>query len=733
MDEVTNFTLETDARVEHADDGTKMFKLTVVPRDGEPYQVDVEPRAFNSRDRFENEVVTGFSTWFRGHKKALTDLRELVAAQESEVLEGTELMGLNEDADEFVTPSGTLNEDGWMDEPETVHVERGVDVERKWSLSPDDDLNKNDVDEVLRLLPEIRPTDRYLTVLGWFYAAPLEPRFLEEWTGEYPLLSITGDTGAGKTSTLSVLWRAFGMGDEPLNMDMSPFSQLASFSSSCGVPVWFDEYRPADVNPRRVDKFHDLCRKTTRGATDSRGNADRTTDTYRIKSPVVVSGEQQFQDAALRRRSVLVHFQTGVADEGTDTRRAYAQLVGESFEEEDGAVCYPEPSDLRAHAYEYYTWLLGQDADTVEELWRGANEDVKEVLERHNVGGLDGSERTALAVTLFGMRLYQCFAEERGVSVPIDADAVDDEVEDSLLHAATNATGGEGRRRSHLDDFVELVGYAAADGYLEEDEHYTLIRDGEVLRFNLSRAYPKVRQYHRDHDLTTSLFEVSEYRNRLKDAADNGYVETVSQNTPPINRAVGVYLEEAGEVVDIDSSMFGGGVDLPPQHDVPLNTLEEGDTTTVTVEVWDERDMESDNVAQVGTLEDATGRVDFVVWDNGDETPTLHPETTYRLEGVTVGTYDDALQVQIDDRTEVEEVARGTGWLTPEDAGDNERLIESPQLVVLEELRDDEGFGEDELVERVEERGVDEEDAEATVETLLTEGVILRNNGLRLA
>jgi hypothetical protein len=172
--------------------------------------------------------------------------------------------------------------------------------------------------------------------------------------------------------------------------------------------------------------------------------------------------------------------------------------------------------------------------------------------------------------------------------------------------------------------------------------------------------------------------------------------------------------------------MFGG-TDLPPQHAVP-----QGDTTTVTVEVWDERDVENDKIAQVGTLEDATGRVDFVVWENGDETPTLYPETTYRLEGVTVDTFDDALQVQIDGRTEVEEVARGTGWLTPKDAGDNERLTESPRLAVLEELHDDEGLGEDELVERVEAGGVDEENAEATVETLLTEGVMLRNNGLRI-
>jgi hypothetical protein len=387
---------------------------------------------------------------------------------------------------------------------------------------------------------------------------------------------------------------------------------------------------------------------------------------------------------------------------------------------------------LRAHGFEYYRWLLGRDADELEAMWRGANEDVKEVLERHNVGGLDSSERTALAVTLFGMRLYQRFGEARGVTVPVDADAVDNDVEDALLHAAENATGGEGRRRSHLDDFIELVGYAASGGYLEEGEHYKLIRDGDVLRFNLSRVYPKVRQYHRDHDLTTSLFEVSEYRNRMKDK-DGGYVERAeSTSMHDIGRAVGIYLEEAAEVVDIDASMFGD-VDVLPEHPVPLNTLEEGERTTVTVEVWDERDVKSDNVAQAGTVEDATGRVGFVVWDNGDGTPTLEPERCYKVENAKVGTFDDDLQIQIDDSTDVEETARGTGWLTPEDAEENERLCQQPQLVALEELRDDEGLSKDELTARVQDRGIDEDEAEETVDTLLREGVILENNGLRVA
>jgi hypothetical protein len=739
FDRVANFTVETTARVNHIENNTRHFKLTVDPENEESYNVDVEPKVFNSPDRFENNVVVGYSTRFDGGKEARNDLRELVGLQQSDVLKGTSLMGLHPtqdgDGTEFVTPEGTLNGDGWAENPEVVHVERQTDIERRCRLSPDGEVNEDDLEEVLKLLPRIRDPERFLTVVGWFYAAPLKPRFLE-WVGEFPLLSITGDTGSGKTSTLQVLWQSFGMGDDPLSVDTTPHAQLTNFSSSHSVPVWFDEYRPVDIDDKPISKFHDYCRKTTKGASESKGRPDGSTDTYMIKAPVVVSGEQQFQDPSLVRRSVLTKFKTSVTDEGTETERAFSRLIGKPYEDEDGSLRYPEQKDLRAHAIKYYTWLTGQDEDELKDLWRDCRRDTSEVLEEHEVTGLDSSERTALQVTLFGLRLYNLFADEVGVEVPINPFEVDGGVEDALVEAGMNVGDGEsGNRRTHLDEFLEMLSHAAMSGYLEEGEHYTFIRDGDVLRFNLSRSHPKVRKYHREHGLSDALLEKSEYMDRLNDEAekDGSYVERTSHPTGSIGRAVGLYINEVPDYLDMSASMFSEFVeDGDPSVKGPktLKEIEVGEWTSVTVDVWDEKNHEHDRISQKGTLRDVTDEVEFVAWS--DTEITLQPETCYRLDRVKVDEFEGARQIQIGERTEVEEIKRGEGWTATEDNG-NEKLIEDPHKAALDVVRDVEGSRRDEVVDEVSERGVDEEAAARAVEDLLERGVIIENNGLRVA
>jgi hypothetical protein len=307
-------------------------------------------------------------------------------------------------------------------------------------------------------------------------------------------------------------------------------------------------------------------------------------------------------------------------------------------------------------------------------------------------------------------------------------------VEDALVHSAKNVGDGDGGRRSHLDEFIELLGRAAMDGYLEENEHYTFIHDGKILRFNLSRCYDKVRKYHSDHGLSATLFEVSEYRSRLKDENDGrGYVETISQNTPPINRSVGIYLEEASEVVDISESMFTNGDGSGGDKPTPLNTVEHGTRTTVIAEAHDQHRVDNDDIAQLGTLEDAVGSLNFVVWDTGNGTQTLRRGECYRLRNVKVDTYREETQIQVDEYTEVEKVERGTCWLTPEGNNCNERISETPRSVIVEEVRGEDGLTEDELLDRVVNRGVDREEAKASLNRHCRNGVIIRNNGLRLA
>ncbi|XGI84778.1 hypothetical protein ACEU6E_10905 (plasmid) [Halorutilales archaeon Cl-col2-1] len=733
--ELSNFLIETRAKVKHAERDTHHFKLRVKPKNGEPYNVDVRPKVFNRSDKFEDKIVREFSTRWDGDKEDRNDLKEILAYQKEETQKGTHLMGLH--GDEFVTPQGTISSDGWSDTPETVFLERETDIERRCGITPETDVDEDDLEAVLRLLPQIRDSERFLSVIGWFYASALNPKFLD-WVGEFPLLSITGDTGSGKTSTLQVLWRAFGMDDDPLSSEMTPHGMLTSFSSSNSIPVWFDEYRPADISDRRIDTFHDYCRKTTRGGSEAKGRPDGSTETYKIKAPVVVTGEQQFQDPSLVRRSLLTHFRPDVSEDGTETQKRYAELVGESFENEDGDIEYPSPKDLEGHGVAYYRWILAQDDDELKEIWRECRPEVEDLLEKHGIGGIGNSERTALQVSLFGLRIYEEFAEEHDVDVPIDAGNVDEDVEDALVHVAGNIGDLKaGRRRSHLDDFVEMLGHASMSGYLEEDEHYTLLRGGEVLRFNLSRCYSKVRKYHRDHNLNNALFEKNEYLDRFRDSKDRDdtYVERVGIPTSPINRSVGIYLDEAGEKVDVSLSMFDEGDEDEEDKDEssdndprPINTLNPGETVTLTAEMWEEEDHNSDKVEQYGILKDMTGMVDFIRFS--EDAPTLLPETTYRIRNAKTDEYEGDLQVKILDNTKITRVQPGVGWTEAESAGEDEELIITPQKRILEELRENEGCTQDELVEKVD---VEDEQAETAVENLLTNGVIMEtSDGIRV-
>jgi hypothetical protein len=396
---VTNFTVETRRRIE-ADDGTRLFDLVVHPDEEERYDVTVGTDALNSVDRFEEEVVTGFSTWFDGDESALAEMRERVGS-EGRRTRGTGSVGLY--GDEFVTPAGTLTDEGWTDEPDTVFVESlaGAGVSDAWNVSGGYD--EDDVVETLERLPGVHVSGEFLTVLGWFYAAPLKT-FIVDRADYFPSLWLTGDVEAAKPK-LRVLGRAFGTDGEPFRpADTSEVFDVLGGSRS--VPVWYDGYR-RDTHDERLGVFDDYCLRGTRCADARRdGRVDSLT------APVVVTGDDP-RDPSLGRRSIDVDF----VGAGGDIPASHAELVGRSYRK-DGELRHPDGVDLSAHAKAYYSWIAGADPATLDELWDDCRRSAADVMESRDGDDLDGIHD--VRVTLFGLRLYQRFAEENGVEPGIN-------------------------------------------------------------------------------------------------------------------------------------------------------------------------------------------------------------------------------------------------------------------------------------------------------------------------
>lgn len=533
---ITNFQLEVLSRLSHPD-GTKQYRLKVHPDRGEPYEVTVEPVVFNEVRKFKREVPTGWSTIFDGGQKELNLLKEFVGDQDVRKRTATRMMGLH--GDELVTPNGVLTTEGWSENPETAHLSRGVGLEQKWTLTPEDDANPdhNTVGEIAELLPKTRPYERLLPVLGWFCAATLRPAIMER-TGQFNFLTVLGETGSGKTSTLSMLWEAFGMDGEPFTPSDTKFALTVTLAGTNSVPVWFDEWKPSDMREYDVDQFLSLLRKTTRGGIEQRGNRDKTTDEYPLHAPVVVSGEERIHGSAEGRRAVFVTFKGGTTNPGTDAARAFKKVVGGSFTHGDGMSEYTEGCDLSEFALAWYQFILGLSEKRTTELWREQRKRVETILHKQGHQQPGDLVRQGLQTIAFGCELYRTFAESYDAQT-FDAPAIDD----AIAHVADHSLGGM-NRKSHWDTFLEVATRVTANGDLEEGEHYTVVNDGEPtaeLRLHLGTTVDIVKRYAHKHEVAEDLLgSVDDYRERAKQMAegDASYITHHHQGTHLNNRQV---------------------------------------------------------------------------------------------------------------------------------------------------------------------------------------------------
>jgi hypothetical protein len=705
---ITNFTFDVDSFL--FKDGERLIHMTVIPASGErEYDLTVSADVFNDARRFRDNVVTGLTTTFEGGPADLNELRKLVGGQDAPVRSGTHHMGLHPDSGEFVTPNGVLTADGWSEDPGKAYIEREIGAERAFGLSPDGDTNYDPVavTEILERLPKSRFSQRFLPAMGWLYAAPLRP-YIQDWEGQFNTLHVTGETGAGKSSTLSVLWQLLGMSGEPMACDDTKFALMTAMASTNSIPMWFDEYKPGDMKDWEVDRFQNLMRSTTRGGVATRGNADKSTEEYKLRAPLMISGEQSIQGPAEQRRTIQTRFKDGVKESGSPTKQAFAELTGMAYHK-DGQTVEPDGYDLSQHALAYYRFILRQPPAMLKDLWADSRSYIRELFQTNGITGVDDLPRQGVQTIYFGMTLYRAFAEEMAGEAGMPADALDlpgsGELDEALLYIARQF-GDSGSRKSHLDRFVELASRAATEGYLEADKHFTFVNQGqanEQLALKLSSVHDRVSKYVRDHGLDSEdlLNNAADYRDRMGEQADDAdsYIITHSQKTPPLARCARLDTEMAADQLEFSRLAFGAE---------PLDEEDDGETSddgtgpngggdaahgatsiancaesltgyvTVTAEVLTASEIGESGVKLV--LQDSTAAIDMVVWGGAAADVLAGYEGEHVvIKNAKVGEYDGSRQLQVAGGvTEVDTVQAGVGY-TEAQSGTSNTLQSSSQ------------------------------------------------------
>ena len=547
--EATNFLLETIECISTSD-GLE-FRLRVHPARSceSAYEVTVEPTVFNQRQTFCNEVVTGRTTTL-SDTSALNDLRETVGAQAAPERTGVAHVGpASADLDEWVTPNGVLTADGWTDTSEHKYYAQASSdsgdtsiVGEKWMLSPadGDSYDSEAVRTVLELLPQSRLPAQSVAILGWFYSVPAKP-LIHDCENEFNHLHVRGKTETGKTSCLQLFTEAFGMTPNPSGAGATTFSLEQLHAGSRGAPVWIDEYKPSDMNQETADALHRYLRIATREGTQTKGRPDQSFTSFKLQSPICLSGEQQVTEPAVRRRMLQVR----LSDQATTNLKhiaAYSELAGESYNDADGNIQTPSDVDLSQHALAYYRFLLGCDSDELEELWDDSREDTCEILDTLGMQ-LQDSEFQAAQTIVFGYALYRQFADE--LSLSPDRLPGDDAVQ-AAIERFCNNVGANGCRREHSDEFLELLSQATRNGYIDglesgsnndDDTSGSNDDDGifgyrvydpdvmtpdDVLAVHLPTVYPEVKKYARKYNVEDeyNLLTKQDYTDEFADLAE---------------------------------------------------------------------------------------------------------------------------------------------------------------------------------------------------------------------
>lgn len=496
-----------------------------------------------------------------------------------------------------------------------------------------------------------------------------------DWSGQFNFVSVTGGTGAGKTTTISTLWKLMGMESDPMSADTTTATLLTTLASTNSIPMWFDEYKPSDMRNDKVNEFHNKLRKTTRGGVGQRSNADLSNEGYPLHAPVIVSGEERIQGSAEERRGIFTSFRKSTTDPDTETARAFAKLSGTAAEDEEDSTrsTYYEGYDYDDHTLAWVRWVTDQDVDELEAMWRAADEYVRDLLSELGIAVPGDLALQGLQTIRYGCMLYRQFYNDIGGEGDV---ITDEEIDDAINFVVAGSVGGT-NQRDHLDVLLDVASRAARAGYLKEDDSYTFVHKGkpnEELRINLATAFDLVKRYAHDHEISEDLLNNKhDYDSRLKDDGENiEWLTARSQNSDPIGRAIGIDTDLAEDIVD----GFGRWMwdeDVEGSQPDTWQTLAEAPRgrVNITVEVTDASTDTPDGIAESGVLTDSTNSMDYVVFESDREhIPRLEEGECYAFRGAKLGNHDEAPQIVLDGGVrDCEEVEPGYGHIARPDAG----------------------------------------------------------------
>ena len=523
-------------------DGKENLTVNFVTSERSSPDVVIRRRDWNGRDRFMDSFPSVDLQW-EGQLNDIQHVLRIVANYDVPTKQGTTQLGRHDNG-LWLLPNGTAyNKDELVTDPDLAYQPVGGrgELDDKIRITELDDKGYQEL--LVSLYSNIftlnLPTV-IIPIIGWFMSTPFKPLIQQKYRG-FPLLSVSGRTGAGKSSLLDLMWRLIGIsgsGGKLFSCTETDFVMLKLLSSTTSIPLVFDEYKPFDMPLLRLKALTRMLRKCYDGEKELRGRPDQTTIEYGLTAPVAIAGEVPLTEGALLERIISVTLKKNSLN--NIMRKTYGAMRG---------------LNLEAFMSRYIPFCLSTDFD--KELNKA------EVLATDLILGFDDiADRIQknLVVMTFGFNQFMRFGKE----FDIDCGDLTLALAEALTRARNAVCGEDGITRDALDYMLEHLAVMAETGRLMNGRDY-IIREsyGNIaLRFN--SCFAEFRKYHRETQLDGEMLNTPAYKGLLKENHERGgYVkdtQAVVKFGRQTKRAVVINYELA-ESLGIDMGGFFGDED----------------------------------------------------------------------------------------------------------------------------------------------------------------------------
>lgn len=514
---ISSFRLDPTKRVQ-LEDGSEYLVANVRTQHGSYYRDVMFPRqSFYAKKDFLKSMP-GLEAHWTGNDDNVQGLAAVIASKNVPVKRGVSNLGLveSDEGDRWVVPDGVFDAQGPDLDGKIMYVQGKGSLAKRLHFPIElDGKTRYVLENALPRLARVNDPKFIVPLLGWFFATPIKHRIMK-LIRHFPIAFLDGTGGAGKTSTLQLLWRVVGVKEvEPYSVTEPEFAMTMLLSSTNSIPIFMDEYKPRDMGKQKVERLGRMLRRLYGGETEERGRPDLSVVSFKLLAPLVVGGESKPEnDPALMERLISVSPSKTYLAQHPEARQIYKELW---------------KLELERIALPFAQYALAQNTEKQLDEARGFVEAL--AAEIPNGGDIPIRAMDNFSVVALGLALYIQFASENGIEIEHEP------FRDALKHCMAQTLDGEKGVKDIFDSFLEQLSVYAQLGHLVDGRHYA-VENGK-LYLHIPTCLEAYRIHRKQAGLEDETNGERSLRRIIREKFESGsYITSVDARVPGENGIV---------------------------------------------------------------------------------------------------------------------------------------------------------------------------------------------------